>query len=114
AFRGHGLSLLVRSAHCGVSRLMLFPLESPPFVPINEVVFQIGIPNPANGICETPMAREASMRPHRPELGEAHSPLTESDYLPFAVVEAHNPVFLIWGSTFKTRCTSSPLILHEG
>src|SRR5699024_12599585 len=28
--------------------------ESPPFVPINEVVFQIGIPKPANGICETP------------------------------------------------------------
>src|SRR5690625_7043097 len=41
---------------------MLFPLESPPFVPINEVV-QIGIPNPANGICETPVGREASMRP---------------------------------------------------
>src|SRR5699024_11603804 len=28
--------------------------ESPSFVPINEVVFQIGISNPANGICETP------------------------------------------------------------
>jgi len=51
---------------------MLFPLESPPFVPINEVLFQIGIPNPANGICETPVGREASMRPHRAELEEAH------------------------------------------
>jgi len=51
---------------------MLFPLESPPFVPINEVVFQIGIPKPANGICEPPVGREASMRPHRAELEEAH------------------------------------------
>ncbi|ANU17959.1 hypothetical protein BBI11_13350 [Planococcus maritimus] len=30
AFRGHGLSLLGRFAPCGVSRLMLFPQESPP------------------------------------------------------------------------------------
>jgi len=31
---GHGLSLLVRFATCGVSRLMLFPRESPVFRPI--------------------------------------------------------------------------------
>src|SRR5699024_5282695 len=52
--------------------LLLFPLESPSFVPIKELVFQIGIPNPANGICETPVGREASMRPHRAEREEAH------------------------------------------
>src|SRR5699024_12735243 len=73
---------------------MLFPLESPPFVPINEAVFQIGIPKPANGICETPVGREASMRPHRADidsssalwgLTEASRP-TAVSHVPFAAL----------------------------
>jgi len=36
AFRGHGLSLLDEQARLWGLRLMLFPLESPSFTPINH------------------------------------------------------------------------------
>ena len=36
AFRGHGLSLLDEQARLRGLQLMLFPLESPPFTPINR------------------------------------------------------------------------------
>jgi hypothetical protein len=36
AFRGHGLSLLDEQVRLWGLQLMLFPLESPPFTPINH------------------------------------------------------------------------------
>src|SRR5699024_5311432 len=43
---------------------LLFPQESSPSVPINDVVLRIK-PIPATEICETPAGGKASMRPRR-------------------------------------------------